>query len=234
MKTAALVVAAGKGNRMGALLPKQFLTVKGKPILQHTLEALVQCHAFDEVVMVVAPDWIDSPELRNIVAALPFQVLHIVSGGKERADSVYNGLKYLAHLTGLEAIVMVHDGVRPFIDSSLIHTMKESAIKYGSGIPVVPIKDSLRMIDNETEGLTHTVNRNQYLAVQTPQAFQLGLLLQAFEKAGEHSSHFTDEASLFEHFMQPIKTTKGSDTNIKITTPFDLLVAEAYLSTNLY
>lgn len=230
MKVAALVVAAGKGNRIGGDIPKQYLSLCGNPILYHTLKRLIETQLFDVIAIVVAEEWRYSEELAQVLNEFKDSNLLIVSGGKERADSVYHGLLAMKPLLDNHDLVMVHDGVRPFITASLINDLKNLAETHGSAIPVIPLKDSIRKREFQNPDITQALDRSHLVAVQTPQAFDFYKLLNAFELAGSSKSSFTDEASLYEHFVDPVKTTKGSDFNFKITTPFDLLIANALLN----
>lgn len=228
---AALVVAAGTGKRMGTEVPKQFLKLHGETILFHTLQALHQSGLFQHLVVVVHPDWIDSDEVRSLSEKFHGQSLLVVAGGQERADSVFEGLKVMHELlTDDSDIVMVHDAVRPFISSALIADLVTVCLQYDSAIPVIAMKDSLRRLDPLDQEQTFAVDRNLLRAVQTPQAFKFKLLYQAYLLAGIDKSQYTDEASLFESMIKPVKTTKGSDANFKITTPFDWRIAETLMT----
>lgn len=228
---AALVVAAGKGNRMGADVPKQFLKINGKSVLHHTIQSLTNTKRFHFIALVLHSDWIYSDEVKALLHSFKEEKIILVEGGKERADSVFKGLCALKQvLTSPADIVMVHDAVRPFISDELIQSLAITCEDYDSAIPVTLMKDSLRMVDTFNQEITSTVDRSLFRAVQTPQAFKFRLLYESYERAGENRSTFTDEASIFEKFIKPVKTTKGSDLNFKITTPFDLKVAEALLA----
>ncbi len=228
---AALVVAAGKGNRMGADVPKQFLRIHGKTILEHTVKALFESHLFQYLVIVTHQNWVESAEILELKSSFPEARLLIVPGGKERADSVFEGLQALRpFLSGSEDVVMVHDAVRPFLNKNLLLDLAHSCEQFDSSIPVIPIKDSLRKVDFANAESTIAINRDELRAVQTPQAFKFNLLYQAFELAGNQRSNYTDEASIFERHIKPVKTVRGSDFNFKITTPFDWKVAEVLLA----
>lgn len=228
---AALVVAAGKGNRMGTEVPKQFLRIHGKTILEHTVEALVQSHLFQYLVIVTHKDWVESFEIKELKSSFPLEQILVVQGGKERADSVFNGLKALQPLlTEARDIVMVHDAVRPFLNNELLLDLAQTCEQFDAAIPVIAMKDSLRKVDASNPDLTIAVDRSELRAVQTPQAFKFNLLFRAFEQAGHNRSAYTDEASIFESQIKPVKTTRGSDFNFKITTPFDWKVAESLLA----
>lgn len=232
IKKYVVIVAGGKGLRMGGDLPKQFIPVKDKPLLMHTLEAFHRWDASAEILLVLPEDhqsyW--AMLCREIGCQVPHE---IVNGGETRFHSVSNGLKRIASLQagkdsqrpgekGPESFyIAVHDGVRPFITPRLITACFDEAMRSGTAVPVVPVIDSLR----ETEGEdSHPVDRNRYFAVQTPQVFDGNLLLRAY--AQPYSPLFTDDASVVEAAGGKIHLVNGERENIKITTRFDLWVAE--------
>lgn len=226
MKRYVLIVAGGKGLRMGGDLPKQFIPVEGKPILMHTLETF---HRWDEsagLILVLPED--HQPYWKMLCKEIGCKVPHqIADGGETRFHSVANGLKLLGHeiknaLLEEEIFIAVHDGVRPFVSSEVIEGCFEEAARSGAAIPVLPMVDSLREAD--TIG-SHPVDRTRYMAVQTPQVFHYTLLVEAYKQP--YSEQFTDDASVVEAFGHPIVTVPGNRENIKITTPFDLFVANA-------
>ena len=200
-----LIVAGGKGLRMGGDLPKQFIPMRGKPLLMHTLEAFHRWDASARIILVLPED--HQPYWNMLCKEIGCKVPHaIVKGGDTRFFSVKNGL----------------DGVRPFVSPEVVEACFDKAAVTGAVIPVVPMIDSLR----ETDGKgSHPVDRSRYMAVQTPQVFHLELLTKAYEQP--YSSLFTDDASVVEAMGHAIDTVPGDRENIKITTPFDLLIAEA-------
>ncbi len=216
MKRHVVLVAGGQGTRMQGVLPKQFLLLANRPVLMHTLERFAgQC---DSITLVMHADYIAHWE--TLCKEYNFTVPHtVVAGGVTRADSVLNGLKHLAP----ESLVAVHDAVRPFVFPTLIDQLFVAAAEHGSAIPVVPIKDTLRLLDDS--GST-TVDRSRYRAVQTPQVFVTGLLQAAFKHPAY--SEFTDEASLYEAVGHEAFLVAGDDRNIKLTVPADLIVAETF------
>lgn len=229
MRKYVLIVAGGKGLRMGGDLPKQFIPLEGKPVLMHTLETFHRWDSSAELVLVLPEDhqsyW--NMLCREIGCNVPHR---IANGGETRFHSVRNGLEFLSKEIrnvsekNEKALIAVHDGVRPFVSSEVISTCFEEAEKSGAVIPVLPMIDSLR----ETDGkVSHPVDRSRYFAVQTPQVFCSGLLLKAYGQ--EFSSLFTDDASVVEAMGEAICLVSGNRENIKITTPFDLIIAESLL-----
>jgi 2-C-methyl-D-erythritol 4-phosphate cytidylyltransferase len=218
MKKYAVLVAAGQGTRMKGILPKQFLTLSGKPVLMHTLTVFEE--AGIECIVVMHRDYVHHWE--NLCKELHFTFPHqVVVGGDTRAQSVKNGLAAIPD----DSLVAVHDAVRPLITNNLIDLLYQAAGKYGAAIPVIPVKDTLRMV---TENESSTVPRENFRAVQTPQVFRTGELKEAFNTSG--FEQFTDEASLYESTGKKVYLLPGEESNIKLTVPSDLLFAEAFLS----
>lgn len=224
-----LIVAGGKGLRMGGDLPKQFIPLGGKPVLMHTLETFHRWDASAELVLVLPED--HQPYWNMLCREIGCKVPHrIANGGDTRFHSVRNGLEFLseeienASERDKKAFIAIHDGVRPFVSAQVIGACFEAAEESGTAIPVLPMIDSLR----ETDGKgSHPVDRSRYFAVQTPQVFRSDLLLKAYRQ--EFSALFTDDASVVEAMGESIELVAGNRENIKITTPFDLLIAESLL-----
>jgi len=220
MKVSAVIPAAGMGLRMGGNIPKQFLTLSGKPLLHHTLAAFQQCDVVDSVVLVVP-----EKELKNTREKWlghPAIVKKVIQGGAQRQDSVRNGFEALGPDTD---IVVVHDGVRPFVTPDLIRKSVQTASDFGAVITAVPVNDTLKKAD--AQGVVEcTVSRDHLWRVQTPQAFRYELLREAFEKAGRDGFYGTDEGSLIENLGREVKIIPGSELNIKITRSEDLLLGE--------
>lgn len=220
MYRTALIVAGGKGLRMGSELPKQFLPIGGKPVLMHTLEAF---HRFDkrmQLILVLPREqqgfWRELCEMHG------FNIRHeIADGGETRFHSVKNGL---ALINGIGGMVGVHDGVRPFVSQEVIaRCFWEAAVRKA----VIPVIDVVETVRHLTGSGSETVNRNDYKLVQTPQVFDADLLRRAYEQ--EFTPFFTDDASVVEAMGVPVHLVEGNRENIKITTPFDLKVASALL-----
>ena len=214
-----LIVAGGKGLRMGSDLPKQFLPIGGKPVLMHTIEAF---HHFDRTmkIILVLPQE-QQTYWQELCAKHSFVIEHtVVDGGETRFHSVKNGLACVN-----SGLVGVHDGVRPFVSPEVIKRCYELAAIKKAVIPVIDVVETVRHI---TETGSETVSRNDYKLVQTPQVFDAELLKQAY--AQEYTPFFTDDASVVEAMGVSVCLAEGNRENIKITTPFDLLVAKALLA----
>jgi 2-C-methyl-D-erythritol 4-phosphate cytidylyltransferase len=213
----AVVVAAGSGKRMGAPLPKQFLPIADKPLVMHTLERL---HAFDSemnLLLVLHPDYMTY--WNECVLQHGFEMTHsVVAGGEERFHSVKCALNAIVDMN---AVVGVHDGVRPFVSFETLARCYEQAETTGTAVPVIAVNDSLR----EVIGVTNrAVERSQFRIVQTPQCFRMDILRSAFHQP--YSPAFTDDASVVEAAGYSINLVEGNRDNVKITTPEDLLRAE--------
>lgn len=219
MKKFVIIVAGGSGQRMGTDLPKQFLELCGKPILMHTLQRFFDFDPEAELILVLpeAQQQLWQALCINYSFTLPHQV---VSGGATRFQSVQNGLQ----LVRQEGLVMIHDGVRPLVSDDTLSRCCQMALEQGNAIPVLPINDSLRMLSGQEN---MAVDRSLYFSVQTPQTFLSGQILKAFEQPYDLS--FTDDASVAERAGYAIHMVQGNTTNIKITTPTDLVIAEAFL-----
>ena len=218
MNKAALVVAGGKGMRMGTSLPKQYLPLGGKPVLMHTLERFFQTDSSLLLILVLPKE--DFEYWTNLCASHGFDLPHqLVAGGSSRFQSVKNGLHALPFSQGLVAI---HDGVRPFVLPEVILESFAIAQAHGSAIPAVPLKDSLRKVG--AAGQSSFQDRANFRLVQTPQTFQVERLLQAFQV--DELPIFTDDATVYEHQGWEITLIEGNSENIKLTTPEDLAFAE--------
>lgn len=206
---------------MGGTVPKQFLEIGGVPILALTLRRFINAASINSIVIVTEDSRVN--ETQNYVAELGLQKkCLVVGGGKERQDSVRNGLSALSNDTD---IVIVHDGVRPFIEPRLIDESVTQAAKYGACIVAVPISDTVKKAKDQ-DLISQTVERSGLWAAQTPQTFRYDILKRAFDNAYATNFYGTDEASLVERIGVPIKLLKGERKNIKITTPEDLELAE--------
>ena len=215
-----IIVAGGKGERMQTEIPKQFLEIKGKPILMHTIDQF-RIYNSDIQQIIVLPVtqiefWKDLCKKHN------FKVPHeIIVGGSTRFESVKNGLKAVK----IPALVAVHDGVRPLVSIDTIARCFDEAEKNGAAIPVIELVDSIRHV---TKNGNQSVDRNNFKLVQTPQIFDGELLKKAYQQ--EYSAFFTDDASVVESLGVTIKLVEGNRKNIKITNEYDLKLAEAYLT----
>ncbi|MEL6559807.1 MAG: 2-C-methyl-D-erythritol 4-phosphate cytidylyltransferase [Bacteroidota bacterium] len=218
-KRYAVIVAGGKGLRMNSDLPKQFMELKGIPVLMHTVNAFFLVDSSIEIILVLPKE--HHEYWRLLVEKYDFKVPHTtVSGGASRFQSVKNGLSTI-NGTGLVAI---HDGVRPLISTDVIENAYQIAAKSTSAITVVASKDSIREI---TEDGTKSVDRNKYYLVQTPQTFDVQALKRAYH--AEEKAYFTDDASVFEDSGGKVSLVSGDYKNIKITTPEDLVIAACFI-----
>lgn len=224
MQRSTIIVAGGSGKRMGAALPKQFLLLEGKPLLMWTIEAFHRFDAAMQLIVVLPQE--HHATWKELCAEHKFAIAHtLVSGGAERFHSTLEGLKSVTH----DGLVAVHDGVRPLVSTELIARCFSAAKEHGAAIPVVPISSSVRTLTSE--GSTSTslsaskaMDRSLLRAVQTPQCFRVELLHRAFELP--YDPAFTDEATLVERLGVDVHLVEGEEHNIKVTTPFDLRVAE--------
>ena len=220
MKKFAVIVAGGSGLRMGATSPKQFLLLKGKPLLRHTIDAFLDAYNDMQVIVVLPNDYL---EFGNTMIAqmIDKNRIQITTGGATRFHSVQNGLK----LINETSIIFVHDGVRSLVSQTLIQQCFEQAVEKGSAIPAVAATDSIRLANGEESSVA---NRNNIRIIQTPQTFKSDILLPAFNQ--EYEEKFTDEATVVEAFGTKVFLCEGDYNNIKITRPIDLLLAENILN----
>jgi 2-C-methyl-D-erythritol 4-phosphate cytidylyltransferase len=222
----ALIVAAGQGVRMGAAQRKQYLQLGDLPILAHTILAFARCTSINQIVLVVPKE--EVAYCREIILSAISLATHVrlVPGGKRRQDSVYNGLSVLSDD---DDIVLIHDGVRPFVSTELIESCIQGAQKWGACIPTIEITDTLKKIAAD-HTIQATIPRDQLHQAQTPQAFKLHLIKKAHRLSREKKWRVTDDASLLEHVGVPVHVIPGTSDNIKITTPADLKKAQMILN----
>lgn len=224
-KVVAIIVAAGRGKRMGMDFNKQFILLNNKPILAYTLEKFEKTKSIDEIVLVVGKDEIGFVK-ENIIDKYSIKkVSKIVAGGKERQDSVYNGLLAVKEHC---SIILIHDGARPFIEEELIEKSIDMARKMGAVVVAVPVKDTIKRVDNDMK-VIDTLKRDELWSIQTPQTFQYKLLKKAYDLNRENKDIVTDDAMMVERLGGTVNILKGSYKNIKITTPEDLIIAENIL-----
>lgn len=220
MRRTVVIVAGGKGLRMGTDIPKQFLPVGGMPVLMRTINAFHNFDADMDIILVLPSDqqgyW--SELCREYSFCTPHR---IADGGETRFHSVRNGLALAAD----EGLIAVHDGVRPFVTAEVIERCFAEAEQKKAVIPVIPVVDTVRQL---VDGGSVTVSRDLYRLVQTPQTFDAALLKEAYRQP--YTPHFTDDASVVEAFGYEVTLVEGCRENIKITTQFDLKVAEAILA----
>ena len=219
MTRTALIVAGGKGLRMGSDLPKQFLPIGGKPVLMHTIEAFYRFDEEMKIVLVLPQE--QQTYGRELCQKYHFSIGHVLAdGGETRFHSVKNGLAYVE-----PGLVGVHDGVRPFVSRQVIERCYQLAETKKAVIPVVDVVETIRHL---TDTGSETVSRSDYKLVQTPQVFDVELLKRAY--AQEYTSFFTDDASVVEAMGESVYLTEGNRENIKITTPFDLKISSVLVN----
>lgn len=220
MKKTAIIVAGGTGQRMGTVVPKQFLAIEGKTILLHTIDQFVAAFSDINFVIVLPAGYIQ--EGQDLIASSGLtQSFQFVAGGDTRFQSVKNGLAQVDP----EAIVFVHDAVRCLLTPALIQRCYQQAVEKGSAIPAVSSTDTIRVIEGTGH---HVVDRENVMMIQTPQTFSAALLIKAFEQGYQPS--FTDEANVVEASGTPVYLVDGEFENIKITRPLDLAIAEYILA----
>lgn len=222
MKKYAIIVAGGKGRRMGSTLPKQFLLLHDKPVLYYTLKAFLEAYDDMQIILVLPEDYSDIGK-EVIDAYFDYSRIQITFGGATRFHSVQNGLQ----LAEDESIIFVHDAVRCLVSVDLIHECYDHASIMGTAVPVIRPKDSIRLL-NEENNDNEVLDRNKIVMVQTPQTFHSKILSPAFRI--DYKEQFTDEATVVESFGLKISLIEGDENNIKITRPSDLLIAEALLT----
>jgi 2-C-methyl-D-erythritol 4-phosphate cytidylyltransferase len=220
---AVVIPAGGRGKRMGGATPKQFLSLGGVPILERTIAAFHGARDVREIVLVVPAGCI--PRARALVRRAGFaKVAAVVEGGKNRQESVFNGLTVCTFRRG---IVLVHDAVRPLVSRTAITSVIRAAGRYGAAVVGVPVKDTIKVESSRRPGFYAKTLRREYLwAVQTPQGFRFPLLWEAHRKARASGFTGTDDASLVERSGTPVRIVPGSEGNFKITTPRDRKLAE--------
>ena len=213
-----IIVAGGKGLRMGSDIPKQFLVLKSEPVIMHTIRAFYNWDNDCEIILVLPSSQQSYWQL--LVNQYEFDIpIKITTGGKTRFESVKNGLQKSSG-----DIIGIHDGVRPLVSEKTIKKCYEVSMSHGNAIPCVPIADSLRVLKN---GGNQMIDRSKYFKVQTPQVFKRAIILKGFEQ--DFSEEFTDDASVVEKTGETIQLVEGNEENIKITRPFDLKIAEVFL-----
>jgi len=212
-----VIVAAGTGSRMNMGINKQFIKLEGKEIIYYTIEKFYKNENIDDIVVVVKEEEAEFFR-KEILDKYNFKNIKLAYGGKERQDSVYNGLKSLDKECN---IVLVHDGARPFVSNKIINKSIEEAKENKAIVVGVPVKDTIKVIDND-KNIVDTPNRNILWAVQTPQTFDYNLLIKSYEDAFKDGFYGTDDAMLVERIGYKVKMVEGSYNNIKITTQEDL------------
>ena len=222
MKKFAVIVAGGTGSRMNNTTPKQFLLLKGKPVLYYTIHSFLQAYDDLQIILVLPEEHVAAGQ-EIIDAFFDYDRIQITIGGRTRFHSVQNGLQLVQD----EGIVFVHDAVRCLVSIELIKRCYDAAMETGSAIPVVDSKDSVRII---TEDGNEALERSNVKLVQTPQTFHSKILLPAYQI--DYKDKFTDDATVVEAFGLKVQLITGEENNFKITRPVDLVIAEHLLSAN--
>ncbi len=219
MKKYAIIVAGGTGTRMHADVPKQFMLLNGKPVIQYSIEAFYACDPAVQIIIVIHPDYKSFVKNLDFEPGIPVPFL-TTDGGKTRFDSVKNGLQMIKE----DGYVAVHDAARPLINAGFIGKLFAEAFEYGSAIPGVELYDTIRMIDGDT---SQQLDRSALRAMQTPQVFKVSELQRAYTQA--YQPLFTDDASVMQSAGFPLHLTAGRAGNIKITHPQDIALAEVFI-----
>lgn len=220
LKKIAVIVAGGTGTRMNNTVPKQFLLLKNKPVLFYTIDTFLKSYADMQIILVLPEEHVAAGQ-EIIDAFFDYSRIKITIGGRTRFHSVQNGLALIEE----ESIVFVHDAVRCMLTTDLVQRCFDAALEYGSAIPVIDSKDSVRIVNGEDN---EAVERTSVKLVQTPQTFHSKILLPAFNI--DYKDKFTDEATVVEAFGLRIHLVEGEDNNFKITRPADLLLAEQIIA----
>lgn len=224
----ALIPAAGMGKRMGASINKQYLQLGGKPIVARTLQVFQDSPAISGIILVTPEDEIPYCRYEVVKKYQLSKVLDVVPGGSERQHSVMNGLQALQVYAAPDDIILIHDGVRPFIDESILQQSIELATSGVGALVAVQTKDTIKVVQDGA--VISTPERSTLWQAQTPQSFRFGQILSAHFQALQEGFLGTDDCSLLERFNGAVKIVNGSYRNIKITTTEDLVLAEAFLS----
>jgi 2-C-methyl-D-erythritol 4-phosphate cytidylyltransferase len=215
-----IIVAGGSGTRMNSDVPKQFIELQGKPVLMHTIQKFAQVIPNIKIILVLAPSY--NELWKKLCEQYKFNVPYqLTEGGTTRFHSVKNGL----HLVPENSIVGIHDAARPLVSKQTILNAFETAVIKGNACPAIPLNESVREVHN---GSNKAVDRTNYLLIQTPQCFQSNLIKKAFLQ--DYQVAFTDDASVLEAIGEKINLIEGNRENIKITTPQDLVIANALMS----
>lgn len=224
-----IIVAGGSGKRMGMSIKKQYILLDEKEVLAHTIEAFNNCTFIDEIIVVVGEEEIEYTQ-ENIIKKYGYtKVKQVVAGGKERQDSVYNGL---INTDSHSKYVMIHDGARPFIGKDTISRALEVVKQNKACVVAVPVKDTIKVVNNESKVIEHTPKRETLWSVQTPQCFEKEMLLAAYAFAHQTNLAVTDDSMLVEAYGKKVYIVEGEYTNIKITTKDDLILGKAILQAN--
>lgn len=221
MRVTALIPAAGSGERLGGKINKQFIEINSKPILVYTLEKFEKCRSIDEVILILPQRWLEYGRSQIVARFGLRKVERIIPGGKERQDSVYHGLKAIKEKTD---VVLIHDGVRPFIRPDKIEESVRLCQQFGATILALPVRYTLKEVHDGT--VVRTLDRKLLWEIQTPQTFRYDIILEAYSKAMKEGFYSTDDSALVERVGYKVKILEGQWDNIKITSPWDLELAK--------
>lgn len=223
-----LIAAAGIGSRMAGNISKQFIKLGGKPVLAHTIEKFENNKYIDEIIVIMKEDSIEYCK-NQIVKKYNFKkVSKVIRGGKERQDSIYNGIISLSQDT---SIIVSHDGARPFVTNKMINQSIEKALEFGAAVVGMPVTDTIKMLKDQNNGrVDYTPKRSLLWAAQTPQTFRKEILFEAYEKALQDDALGTDDSSLVERIGLEVFMVEGSYGNIKLTTREDIKIAESLIA----
>ncbi len=225
MQIEVIIVAGGLGKRLGETPPKQFLLLKGKPVLSWTISKFEECPLVDGIILVIPAKMKDYTREHVLSPHGYEKVKNVLEGGKERKDSVLEGLRMLQTNTDT---VLVHDGVRPIISQKLIIEVIRATQRWEAVVPALPIRETIKEIGQDSLVET-TLDRKKMCLIQTPQGFKRDLICQAYEEARKQGWQANDDASLVERLGVRVKAIPGEETNIKITSPQDLVVSQLFL-----
>jgi 2-C-methyl-D-erythritol 4-phosphate cytidylyltransferase len=228
----AIIPAAGQGKRMKSDVKKQYIEINGKPILYYTLEAFQKCALIDGIILAVNKEELTYCQQIFVEKFKFSKVINIIVGGKERQNSVYNGLKDIEELILNGTIkgcntVSIHDAARPMVSSEIIESCILEAQNHGAACSAVRVKDTIKAVDN-LGFVDKTLDRNILWNIHTPQTFEFDLIYRAHKFAEESNFVGTDDCSLVEHIGKPVKIVEGDYKNIKVTTPEDIEIVKLY------
>ncbi|GMQ60136.1 2-C-methyl-D-erythritol 4-phosphate cytidylyltransferase [Vallitalea sediminicola] len=222
-----IIPAAGKGKRMNDNRCKQYIELEGKPILAYTIDVFEKCDEIQNIILVVGKGEVDYCRKKIVEKYNYGKIISIVEGGKERQDSVYEGIKKVPESSHM---VLIHDGARPLIGTDQIKGTIDNGIKYGACVLGVKVKDTIKVVD-DNNNIVDTPSRNKLWAIQTPQTFKKELITLAYEKAQNDNYVATDDSMLVEKYLDiKVKIVEGLYSNIKITTIEDLTIAKNFIS----
>lgn len=224
-QVSAIIVAGGKGTRMGRKIKKQYLKLNGKEVLAHTVGAFERSSVVDEIIVVTSEEDVAYVSELLCKTYAYTKIKCVVPGGQERQDSVYNGLQQLSETA---RYVMIHDGARPLVEEETLINGLEAARMHRASVVAVPVKDTIKVVDKQGQ-IVSTPARDTLWSVQTPQTFEVELIKCAHKWAKEKHIQGTDDSMLVEQMGTSVYVAEGSYTNIKITTPEDLIVAESMI-----